>query len=156
MELNEAKEILKNAGYLVETRRLGMPRQVFKPTGGNFKDFMNDAKIKSLYNRAVKEKRANDKDLIADGCDPDEYDSIWNYMNDSDTYYEKLADAVNRFFGEEKINVYTRPSSIIVETDHNTYEFDTCSGEWDNIDLGTERQTPAEFFKTIFKIAAEK
>ena len=32
MELNEAKEILKNAGYLVETRRLGMPRQVFKQT----------------------------------------------------------------------------------------------------------------------------
>lgn len=132
-----------------------MTRQVFKQTN-DFEAFMNDNKIKSLYNRAVKEKRANDKELIADGNDPDEYDSIWNYMNDSDTYYEKLAAAVNRFFGEEKINVFTNPSSITVETENNEYEFDTCSGRWYNIDLGIKRQTPAEFFKTIFNIATEK
>jgi hypothetical protein len=115
---------------------------------------MNDNKIKSLYNSAVREKKNSDKELIADGNDPDEYDAIWNYMDDS--YYEKLAAAVNRFFGEEKINLYTKPSSVVVETDHNEYEFDTCSGKWDDVSLGTGRQTPDEFFKTIFKIARKK
>lgn len=153
MELREAKEILNNAGFLVETRRVGMNRQVFKPTN-DFEAFMNDNKIKSLYNRAVKEKKTNDKDLIEGGNDPDEYDSIWNYMGDS--YYEKLGAAVNTFLGEEKIDIYTRPSSIKVETDNDYYEFDTCSGEWDDVSLGTERQNPIEFFKTIFKIATEK
>ena len=153
MLFKEAKEILKENGFMLETRRLGMPRQVFKETN-DFEAFMNDNKIKSLYNRAVKEKKNSDKELIADGNDPDEYDAIWNYMDDS--YYEKLAVAVNRFFGEEKINVYTKPSSVVVETNHNEYEFDTSSGKWDNIDLGIERQTPVEFFKTIFTIAAEK
>ena len=157
MNLSEAKQELREHGYslLKETRRLGMQRQVFKPTGGDFEDFMNDNKIKALYNLAVKEKKKNDKELIADGCDPDEYDSIWNYMNDSDTYYEKLGAAVNAFLGEEKIDVYTRPSTVIVETDNDKFEFDTCSGEWDNIDFGGNRQDPAEFFKTIFKIATE-
>lgn len=153
MLISEAKEILKNAGYLVETRRLGMPRQVFKQTN-DFEAFMNDNKIKSLYNRAVKEKKNSDKELIADGNDPDEYDAIWNYMDDS--YYEKLAAAVNRFFDEEKINVYTKPAAVVVETDHNEYEFDTSSGKWDDVSLGTGRQTPDEFFKTIFTIAVKK
>ena len=40
--------------------------------------------------------------------------------------------------------------------ENNSYEFDTNSGEWDNVKLGTERQDPAQFFKTIFKIATEK
>ena len=156
MNLSEAKQELREHGYslLKETRRMGMQRQVFKPTGGDFEDFMNDTKIKALYNSAVKEKKNSDKELIADGCDPDEYDAIWNYMDDS--YYEKLEVAVNKFFGEEKINVYTKPSSIVVETENNEYEFDTSSGMWDNIDLGRGRQDPAEFFKTIFKIATEK
>ena len=153
MELNEAKEILKENGFIVETRRMGMPRQVFKQTN-DFEAFINDNKIKSLYNSAVREKKNSDKELIADGNDPDEYDAIWNYMDDS--YYEKLAVAVNRFFGEEKINVYTKPAAVVVETDHKEYEFDTCSGKWDDVSLGTGRQTPEEFFKTIFKIAAKK
>ena len=156
MNLSEAKQELREHGYslLKETRRPGMQRQVFKPTGGDFEDFMNDTKIKVLYNSAVREKKNSDKELIADGNDPDEYDAIWNYMDDS--YYEKLEVAVNKFFGEEKINVYTKPSSIVVETENNEYEFDTSSGMWDNIDLGTGRQDPAEFFKTIFMIATEK
>ena len=156
MNLSEAKQELREHGYslLKETRRPGMQRQVFKPTGGDFEDFMNDTKIKALYNSAVREKKNSDKELIADGNDPDEYDAIWNYMDDS--YYEKLEVAVNKFFGEEKINVYTKPSSIVVETENNEYEFDTSSGMWDNIDLGTGRQDPAEFFKTIFMIATEK
>ena len=153
MLLKEAKEILKENGFIVETRRMGMPRQVFKETN-DFETFMNDNKIKRLYNSAVREKKNSDKELIADGNDPDEYDAIWNYMDDS--YYEKLAVAVNRFFGEEKINVYTKPAAVVVETDHNEYEFDTCSGKWDNVSLGIERQTPDEFFKTIFKIAAKR
>lgn len=156
MNLIEAKQELREHGYslLKETRRPGMHRQVFKPTN-DFEDFMNDNKIKSLYNFVVKEKKKNDKELIDDGCDPDEFDSIWNYM-DEYSYYNKLAVAVNAYFGEEKIDVYIRPSSIKIETENNTYEFDTSSGEWDNIDLGTGRQDPAEFFKTIFKIATEK
>jgi hypothetical protein len=155
MNLSEAKEELREHGYslLKETRRPGMQRQVFKPTGGDFEDFMNDTKIKALYNSAVREKKNSDKELIADGCDPDEYDAIWNYMDDS--YYDKLEVAVNKFFGEEKINVYKKPSSIVVETENNEYEFDTSSGMWDNIDLGRGRQDPAEFFKSIFKIATE-
>ena len=157
MELKEAKDILKENGFMLETRRLGMPRQVFKPVSDDFKSFMNDNKIKDLYNRAVNEKKSNDEELIKDGCDPDEYDSIWNYMDDIvDSYYEKLGAAVNRFFGEKKIDVYKKPSSVIVETKHNTYEFDTNSGEWDNVRLGTERQNPNEFFKAIFKIAKGK
>ena len=87
MLLKEAKDILKNAGYLVETRRLGMPRQVFKQTN-DFEAFMNDAKIKKLYNYAVKAKKNSDKELIADGNDPDEYDAIWNDIDES--YYDKL------------------------------------------------------------------
>lgn len=153
MDLREAKQVLKENGYLLETRRMGMHRQVYKQTGGDFEDFMNDNKIKRLYDFVVKEKKKNDKELIADGCDPDEYDSIWNYMENS--YYEKLGAAVNNYFGEEKIDVYTKPSTIIIETDNNRYEFDTNSGEWDNIDLGTERQEPIDFFKNLFKIAME-
>jgi len=158
MNLSEAKQELREHGYslLKETRRPGMQRQVFKPTGGDFEDFMNDNKIKALYNLAVKEKKKNDKELIADGCNPDEYDSVWNYMDDIyDSYYEKLGAAVNAFLGEEKIDIYKNPSSIKVETENNDYEFDTCNGKWDNIDLGTDRQDPAEFFKIIFKIATE-
>lgn len=57
MKLNEAIKILNNAGFLVETRRPGMNRQVFKPTGDDFEAFMNDNKIKGLYDFAVKEKK---------------------------------------------------------------------------------------------------
>ncbi len=164
MNLIEAKQKLREHGYklLKETRRLGMPRQVFKQTN-DFESFMNDNKIKALYNLAVKEKKKYDKELIADGRDPDEYDSVWNYMDDIyDSYYEKLGAAVNAFFGEEKIDIYanldlyTNLSSIKVETDNHHYEFDACIGKWDNKDLGTDRQDPAEFFKTIFMIATEK
>jgi hypothetical protein len=154
MELNEATKILQNAGFLVETRRPGMRRQVFKSTG-DFESFMNDSKIKALYAYAVKEKRKNDKELIADGNDPDEYDSIWNYMDES--YYDKLGAAVNAFLGEGKVDIYMKSeSTVVVETDNNAFEFDTNSGEWDDVDLGTGRQDPAEFFKTIFMIATEK
>ncbi len=155
MSLSEAKQELREHGYklLKETRRPGMHRQVFKQSN-DFESFMNDNKIKGLYNFVVKEKKKNDKELIEDGCNPDEYDSIWNYM-DEFSYFEKLGAAVNAFLGEDKIDVYTRPSTVIVETENNTYEFDTNSGEWDNTALGTGRQNPAEFFKTIFKIATE-
>lgn len=155
MKLNEAIKILNNAGFLVETRRPGMNRQVFKPTSDDFEAFMNDNKIKGLYDFAVKEKKINDKELIEDGCDPDEYDSIWNYM-DEFSYFDKLVAAVNKFFGEEKLDISTGPSSFRLDTENNSYEFDTNSGEWDNVELGTERQDPAQFFKTIFKIATEK
>lgn len=154
MNLNEAKDILEENGYVLETRRMGMQRQVFKPTGGDFEDFMNDTKIKSLYSYAVKAKKKNDKDLIDAGEDPDDYDSVWYDIDES--YYIKLGAAVNAFLGEEKIDMYTRPSTVIVDTDNDSFEFDTNSGEWDNIDFGGERQDPAEFFKTIFTIATEK
>lgn len=149
MNLIEAKQKLREHGYklLKETRRLGM----------DFESFMNDNKIKALYNLAVKEKKKNDEELIADGCDPDEYDSVWNYMDDIyDSYFEKLGAAVNAFLGEDKIDIYTNLSSVKVETDNNYYKFDACIGKWDNEDLGTDRQDPAEFFKTIFMIATEK
>ena len=73
MNLQEAKQELREHGYklLKETRRTGMQRQVFKPSN-DFESFMNDNKIKALYNLAVKEKKKNDKELIADGCDPDD------------------------------------------------------------------------------------
>lgn len=154
MNLIEAKQKLREHGYklLKETRRLGMPRQV-----KSFKSFMNDNKIKALYNLAVKEKKKNDEELIADGCDPDEYDSVWNYMDDiCDSYYEKLGDAVNAFLGEDKIDIYSKLSAVKVETDNNYYKFDACIGKWDSMDLDTDRQDPAEFFKTIFMIATEK
>ena len=65
--------------------------------------------------------------------------------------------AVNKFLGEEKIDIYTTPSpSIIVETDNDQFEFDLSAGQWDNVDLGVDRQDPDEFFKTIYKIATEK
>ena len=103
--------LLEENGYLVETRRIGMNRQVFKSTN-DFESFMNDSKIKGLYSYAVKEKRKNDKELIADGCDPDEYDSIWNYMDES--YYEKIGAAVNKFFGEDKIDMYMKSESRVI------------------------------------------
>lgn len=158
MNLIEAKQKLREHGYklLKETRRLGMQRQVFKHSN-DFESFMNDNKIKALYNLAVKEKKKNDKELIADGCDPDEYDSVWNYMDDIyDSYYEKLGAAVNAFLGEDKIDIYTNLSSVKVETDNNYYKFDACIGKWNDEDLGTDRQDPAEFFKTIYMIATEK
>ncbi len=155
MNLIEAKDILEDNGYIVETRRPGMQRQVFKPTGGDFEDFMNDTKIQSLYNYAVKAKKKNDKDLIAAGEDPDDYDSVWYDIDES--YYIKLGAAVNKFLGENKISIFTTPSpSIIVETDNDQFEFDLTAGQWDNVDLGVDRQDPDEFFKTIFKIATEK
>ena len=153
MNLIEAKQKLREHGYklLKETRRLGMPRQAFKQSN-DFKSFMNDNKIKALYNLAVKEKKKNDKELI-----PDEYDSVWNYMDGIyDSYYEKLGAAVNAFLGEDKIDIYTNLSTVKVETDNDYYEFDTCIGKWDHADLGEDRQDPAEFFKTIFMIATEK
>lgn len=155
MNLIEAKQKLREHGYklLKETRRSGM----------DFESFMNDNKIKALYNLAVKEKKKNDKELISHGCDPDDYDSVWNFMDDiCDSYYEKLGDAVNAFLGEDKIDIYSKLSIVKVETDNNYYKFDACIGKWDNMDsyystdLGTDRQDPAEFFKTIFIIATEK
>ena len=153
MLISEAKEILKNAGYLVETRRPGMQRQVFKETN-DFEAFMNDNKIKSLYNSAVKAKKNSDKELIADGNDPDEYDAIWNDIDES--YYDKLVNAVNGYFGEAMILIYHFPAEIVVETENNSYTFDLSAGQWDNVDLGKYRQDPDEFFKTIYKIATEK
>ena len=153
--VNKAIKLLESAGYILETRCPGMQRQVFKPTGGDFEDFMNDAKIQSLYNYAVKAKKKNDKELTADGNDPDDYDSLWYDIDES--YYVKLGAAVNKFLGEEKIDIYTTPSpSIIVETDNDQFEFDLSAGQWDNVDLGVDRQDPDEFFKTIYKIATEK
>ena len=153
MLFKEAKEILKENGFMLETRRPGMQRQVFKETN-DFEAFMNDNKIKSLYNSAVKAKKNSDKELIADGNDPDEYDAIWNDIDES--YYDKLVNAVNGYFGEAMILIYHFPAEIVVETENNSYTFDLSAGQWDNVDLGKYRQDPDEFFKTIYKIATEK
>ena len=64
MELNEAKELLQNAGFLVETRRVGMPRQVFNPT--DFKDKTADAQtvLDVLHGHILSNKKA--RKIVAD------------------------------------------------------------------------------------------
>lgn len=97
MELNEAKEILKNAGLLVETRRAGMPRQVFN--ADDFKDEPTDTEtvLDVLHGSILTNKRAREivanyfKELL-DTADVQVYNSYYSQKVIDHMTYEPLGE----------------------------------------------------------------
>ena len=128
MLLKEAKDILKNAGYLVETRRMGMPRQVFKQTN----DFEEYDKMKKIVSKWVNDNDVKDYDIIISNDDLMAYcgdcEEEFEYFQELVTVDDKQSmDLQHKFKHEQHTCVdkckYSYPSDWYASKDMLTYNF---------------------------------